>query len=160
VIETVRWEDVCKAERGYTFVDRYEDGVRFLIKRGGASLCAYVGIPENHPLADHSYELLPLHCHGGLTFGDKGDGEMFPAGFFWYGWDYAHCGDRSCYDDDEEMRAAIGMPIRIERDETRWTPELVEKDVWLALSQFRDLMKLTESVADRAQKQRMEGGKK
>ena len=146
----VTWEDVCKADRGFTFVDRFDDGLRFLIKRGGASLCAYVGVPETHPLANHSYELLPVRCHGGLTFAAKGDGKWFPAGFFWYGWDFAHCGDRSCYDDYAEMYAKIGMPIKEGREDVRWTPELVEEDCWLTLSQFRDLMKLTEAVADRA----------
>lgn len=148
----VTWEDVCKAERGFVFVDRFDEGVRFRITRGGASVCAYLGVPEDHPLAGHSYDLLPLECHGGLTFAGKGDGKWFPTGFFWYGWDYAHCGDRSCYDDDPALHSKINMPIREGQDEIRWTPELVDKDSWLTIMRFRDLMKLTEAVAERTKR--------
>lgn len=34
-----------------------------------------------------------LRCHGGLTFGDEGDDEYRPKGWWWFGFDCAHSGD-------------------------------------------------------------------
>src|SRR5688572_17088313 len=92
------WDAVVSAPVGHIFEDRHEDGVRFLIMRGPAALCAYVGVPDSHPLAGQSYDDMPIQCHGGLTYGDNG-GDKWPKGWYWYGWDYAHSGDRSVYTD-------------------------------------------------------------
>lgn len=69
-------------------------------------MCAYVHIPNEHPLAklftekDDNYieEDLSAYisCHGGVTYSssyfsyEDGDSEGY-----WFGWDYAHAGDYS-----------------------------------------------------------------
>jgi hypothetical protein len=126
--------ETCKAAKtGTIFLDRFDEGVRFLIMRGPCSLCAYLGIPEAHPLAGKSYDDLPVQCHGGLTFAGKSSGS-FPEGFFWYGWDYAHCGDQAMYDSGRT-------------GETAWDVAMVEDDSWSAIYEFKKLVKLAESIA-------------
>jgi hypothetical protein len=136
------WGEVVAAPVGHIFVDRHEDGVRFLIMRGPAALCAYVGIPESHPLAGHSYDDVPLQCHGGLTFAAKGE-KMWHAGWYWYGWDYGHAGDRSVYSDLHPLQGFADF----ERTETRWTPKMVDEDAWDALYGFKKLARLAEKTA-------------
>jgi hypothetical protein len=53
--------------------------------------CAYLGVPKTHWLADMSD--LNFDCHFGVTFSGEGDGRIRPAGWYWYGWDYAHFTD-------------------------------------------------------------------
>ena len=92
----MNWEELKQKEVGAILHDEFDEGLRFIIMRGPASLCAYVGVPLDHPLAGHSYGDLPMEAHGGLTYADKGEGK-WPEGFFWYGWDYAHYGDYAFY---------------------------------------------------------------
>lgn len=114
--------------------DWIEDGVRCLIMRGPASFCAYLGVPTAHPLAGFDYDSLPLDCHGGLTFAAKGNGKNHPDDWYWYGWDYAHAGDRTTYD----------LPrFSTERD---WFDEEVEKEVELVLYDFKRLVRLAEKI--------------
>jgi hypothetical protein len=131
------WEQVAADETGTVYVDRFEEGLRFIIMRGPCSLCAYVGLPVAHPLAGMSYDDLPVNCHGGLTFSREGGVSNFPAGFWWYGWDYAHCDDRAFYD---RSRLARG-------DEKEWGVREVESDSWGALYDFRKLVKLSEVIS-------------
>lgn len=137
-LANVSWADVVAAESGHVFLDKFEDGLRFIIMRGPASICAYVGVPESHPLAGHSYEDLPVQAHGGLTFSDKG-GKSWPEGFWWYGWDYAHSGDFCTYDETRTYKT--------NREEKKWTPSEVEADSWSAIYDFKHLLKLAESIA-------------
>lgn len=44
------WEELVKMESGTILEDWYDDGVRCLIIRGPSSLCAYLGVPLDHPL--------------------------------------------------------------------------------------------------------------
>ena len=76
------FEEMAKDEVGTIYVDSYIEGVRYLIIRGLASLCAYVGIPEQHPLAGQGDDLIDLDVHGGLTFCGVGDGAHMPKE--WY----------------------------------------------------------------------------
>jgi hypothetical protein len=76
--------------------DFEQDGVRCLVVDGGIGLCAYVGVPEGHPIAGKECDdeaLRDLEVHGGLTFAGEGDGKYRPTGWYWYGWDDAHAGD-------------------------------------------------------------------
>lgn len=133
------FEDVAAAESGHVFCDEFDEGVRFIILRGPVSLCAYVGVPPSHPLAGKDYDDLPISAHGGLTYagtGVHGDGETY-----WYGWDYAHSGDRSTYDYITEGRRAMA-----ER-ETAWTPAMVYADAWEAVYEFKKLVTLAEKIA-------------
>lgn len=132
--------DLAAYPRGHVFADRFEDGVRFLIMRGGGSLTAYLGIPSEHPLAGFQYNDLPLECHGGLTFSEAGSGKERPAGFWWYGWDYAHFGDRSFYD----------LKYPWEADAKEWTVEEVEADAKQTIEGFKALARLAERIASKA----------
>jgi hypothetical protein len=105
---------------------------RALILEGGASLCAYVGIPADHPLAGRNYDDMPLECHGGLTFGDAGSKRgPWPAGWYWYGWDYAHLGDITRY--DRKYRT-------IDPDAHEWTVEEVEAEARQVMEQLKRLL--------------------
>lgn len=130
------WKDVVDAEVGKVFIDRFDEGLRFIVLRGPAALCAYVGVPLSHPLAGHSYEDLPIECHGGLTYANSGGGDrsFLPADFFWYGWDYAHCYDKSTYD-------GVG------REGKEWLSQDVDAEAWTPLYQFRKLMRVAEAIA-------------
>ena len=128
------WAEVVNAEQGHIFDDYYEEGVRVIIVRGPACLCVYCGIPEDHPLAGFSYDDIPLSCHGGLTFSDKGDGKYRPTGFYWYGWDYGHAGDMSTYDGT------------IFPNGEKWTAKKVKADIYWSVVEFKKLMKLAEDI--------------
>lgn len=137
------FEDVVNAEAGFAFLDEFEDGIRFVILRGPASLCAYVGVSPSHPLAGWDYDDLPISAHGDLTYagtGVYGDGETY-----WYGWDYTHSGDYSTYYDE---RPLSGFPR--DRNETKWTPAMVYDDSWEARWEFKRLVGLAEKIARRA----------
>ena len=128
-----------KDESGKIYVDRFEDGLRFIIRRGPSSINAYIGVPTVHPLAGHSYNDLPIRAHGGLTFSGEGkDGNRFPAGFWWYGWDYSHCDDLCFYDLKDGDYS---------KSDKAWTVEEIEKDSWETLYDFKALLKLSEAIA-------------
>jgi hypothetical protein len=122
---------------GTVYYDYFDDGARVMIKRGPASINCYLGVPLSHPLAGFSYEDLPVQCHGGLTYSNPGSGD-FPADFFWYGYDYAHCDDASFYD--------LEHPHDRESSK-QWTPEDVKNDSWDATYSIRKLMRLAEAIA-------------
>lgn len=136
-INEFTWEDVVSASPGDVFVDRMEDGVRFVILRGPFHLCAYVGVPMDHPLAGFDYEAIPLRCHGGLTYGDSGTDRPLPAGRYWYGWDYGHCGDYSIH-----AGKLLG-----ESGGKRWGVKDVDSDSWSAIYGFITLVRLAEAIA-------------
>ena len=150
-IDTVAaWQQVVDAKPGTILLDRFDEGLRFLIIRGPFNLCAYVGVPETHPLANHNYDNLPVECHGGLTFAELGGqkGEIWPKGFFWYGWDYGHCDDYSVrlYHDDPAFADLAAMREK----HKKWTVADVDKDSWNALWDFKKLAKLAEVIHSRA----------
>lgn len=136
------WEEIKATPVGTILYDEFDEGIRFIIMRGTACLCAYIGIPLDHPLANKSYDDLPVSAHGGLTFANKGDGEIRPKEFFWYGWDYGHSGDYCFYGDD--------MPTFRNLDEKKWLIEDVIKDSWGTKYDFKKLMKLAESIKNNA----------
>ena len=82
--------------------DYYDKGVRILIlNTHGMHFCVYVGVPKDHPLAGFDYDVIPLNCRGGLTFGKEGTkrkDDIYPSGYYWYGWDYGHLGDYTHFD--------------------------------------------------------------
>lgn len=137
--KVVTFEEARAAKTGTIFIDRWDDGLRFVVLSGPVALCAYIGVPVAHPLAGHSYEILPVEAHGGLTYAGE-DMKELPSEMYWYGWDYAHCGDFCFYDSEDGSHAK----------DKRWTPSEVDGDSWLTISQFHKLVKLTETVARRA----------
>lgn len=131
---TKTFAELAADPRGTVYHEEACETSRFLIVRGGASLCAYVGIPLAHPLAGKNEDALPLECHGGLTFSDKGNGRWGRLeGYWWYGWDYAHGGDRSFY--------SLSYPrMAVDRDEREWTVPMVLKDCQKTLEQFAKMV--------------------
>jgi len=123
-------------------LDWFENGIRRLILNiRGSHFAQYLGIPLEHPLAGFGYEEIPLECHGGLTFGEEGDGKNYPKGFYWYGWDYAHSGDYSYYG----KKTAEKFPQR--NDEKDWTLKEVVDDGNFAFYNFEELIKLAEKIS-------------
>ena len=133
------WEQLSKQEVGAILHDVFEEGVRFIVMRGPATLCAYVGIPLEHPLAGFDYDDLTVRAHGGLTFARKGE-SAWPKDFYWYGWDYGHAGDCSFYDD-----RFIGTDLENKTDK-KWLVEDVVKDSWETIYDFRRLAQLAEKI--------------
>lgn len=132
---TKTFAEIAADPRGTVYHEEDCETFQFLIIRGGASLCAYVGVPLDHPLAGKPYDDFPLDCHGGLTFSDKGDGGWgHLEGYWWYGWDYAHLGDRSFYD----SRLKLNIPAFPGQRE--WTVSMVLKDCQETLEQFAKMV--------------------
>lgn len=129
---------------GKIYIDRFEENVRVLIMRGPCSLCAYLGIPIDHPLAGNNYDHLNISCNGGLTFGQESPkrrkGTEWPQGYYWYGWDYAHCGDLSFYD-----LKPSGIPD-YKATNKPWTVAEVEKEIWLAVYHMKKMMTIAENA--------------
>jgi len=126
---------------GFIYVDfTLDEGTpyvrRGLIQESTASLTAYVGVLIDHPLAGQDYNEFLLDVHGGLTFGQPGDGQYRPAGWYWYGWDYAHFSDLSKL--DLKYLLSAGELTMIPKHD--WTiPEVLEH-LNDALRQLRGLM--------------------
>lgn len=134
------WDKAATELASGTIVrDWVEDGLRCIIMRGPASFNAYIGLPESHPLAGKDYDNIPVDCHGGLTFSQKGDGP-FPVGYWWYGWDYTHLGDRSFYDLTMKDYPKFGEL------ETAWTIKMIKENMWSTLYDFKKLIKLVEEI--------------
>ena len=144
------WEDLNALKSGTIIHDIFDEGVRFLVMRGPASLCAYVGIPVKHPLAGFDYNDLPnVDAHGGLTFASLGSKESsWPEEFYWYGWDYGHSRDYNFYNDDPSMKA-LGFN---HSDEKKWLLEDVISDSWSAINDFKTLIKFAEGVIAKEEK--------
>jgi hypothetical protein len=138
------FEEIAADESGTVYEDGYENGVRFLIMRGPGSLCAYMGVPNDHPMAGFGYDDLPgMEVHGGLTYSSEGKaGTSWPEGWFWYGWDYSHSGDKSFYDLREDL-------FRRGNDDRAWTVADVRKQIWSATYDFAKLCRLSEDLLRR-----------
>jgi len=87
-------------------------GFVFKIIDYGSHPCAYVGCPLDHPIA--TSDGFNVDCHGGLTFAQLGDGELFDDELYWVGWDYAHDGDFFLHY-DSNLNPIEGLPGR------KWT---------------------------------------
>lgn len=128
---------------GTIYIDRWDEGVRFVVLRGPSALCAYIGVPVGHPLAGHSYNDLPVNAHGGLTYAGSGVTGLEDAGLYWYGWDYGHAGDRLLFSLDSRFST-------LHMGDEEWTPSAVDSDSWEVLYDFHGLMRLAESIATRS----------
>jgi hypothetical protein len=122
------FEECAKDALGTVYADIQLDDVRVLIMRGPASVNAYLGFREGHPWYGKEYEDIEgiVECHGGLTYSGK-DERVWPAGYWWIGWDYAHAGDVNFYDIDPviaNLRANIRHPIW-SFQEVAWTPAMI-----------------------------------
>lgn len=146
------WPEIVQAPPNTVYIDREEEKLRFVVLRGFSSLCAYVGIPELHPLAWRDYDSLTVSCHGGLSYGNIGGRGPLPKGYFWYGWDYAHYQDAFCFPmtservlneifEDRPFSSVGFMDI----PETHWVVEMVDEDSVETLEDFRALMEKAEA---------------
>lgn len=123
-----------------TVSDKHQEGIRVLVKSvRGSHFCVYLGVPSAHPAAGLPYDDVSINCHGGLTFAGEGDGKFMPKGYYWYGYDYAHAGDKLERD----------MPDFGDRDEHRWTLDEVLQDAWGAVYDLKHFMASAEKIAER-----------
>ena len=137
--ENISWEELIQLKPGTILKDWFDEGVRCLILKGPASLCVYLGVPLEHPLANKEYDDIPINCHCGLTFSSKGDGEYRPKEYYWYGWDYSHSGDYCFYYDTTPLTTFK------KSDDKKWLLKDVEDDMWEAVYNFKKLMRLVEN---------------
>jgi hypothetical protein len=131
------FEEMAQDESGTIYEDGYESGVRYIIMRGPVALCAYLGVPLDHPLANQPYDDIPLRVHGGLTFGEEGK-KPWPEGWFWYGWDYGHAGDKAFYYSGDSVWGDLGGK--------EWTIPEVKDEIWWVALDFKRLMRLVERL--------------
>jgi hypothetical protein len=129
--------DISEIPYGTILRDWYDDGVRVVIVRANISMNVYLGVPSGHPLAGHSYDLLSLACHGGLTFSREGDDEYLPKGYYWYGYDYAHAGDYCWY--------PSGSPDFME-NEKKWSLGEIVNDTHTSIYDFKKFVRLAEEI--------------
>jgi hypothetical protein len=133
-----QWAKLLTDEVGTIYEDFRDGPLRVIIKKGPASLCAYFGIPEDHPLALYDYQDFEPHidCHGGLTFSHKGDDKLLPKGHYWFGIDYSHYGDYAFFYDT----LPDALPGPSWKNGHKWTPEDVKADILSVQQQFKELM--------------------
>jgi hypothetical protein len=86
---------------------------------------AYVGVPASHFLAD--MENLQFPCHWVITFRALGGDGLRPAGFFWFGWDYGHSGDRITL--PPELMAQLPPALSSFSKGKVWSLEEIEHDL-------------------------------
>lgn len=142
---------------GQIFFDQLLVGTPFrgLILQGFAGMCAYVGVPRDHWIADMAG--LHFECHGPVTYRGEGDGDIRPAGWYWYGWDYQHAGDKLSI--DEEFLKML-PPDMVEHLKTfwssgkEWTLAEVEQDLIDAAVQLMEVLnvntRITADILDSA----------
>lgn len=115
-----------------------------LVIRGMFGFCAYLGVPVDHWLAD--LETLEFPCHHDITFRGRGDGEVRPSGYFWYGWDYSHYGDAV----DLPSEITADMPEHLRNFFTagkRWTLDEVTLDMIDAAVHLKGALDSAENLA-------------
>jgi len=134
------WDELREQAVGTILHDEFIKGIRFIVMCGPVSLCGYVGIPLDHPLAGHGYDDLPIEAHGGLTFSST-PRDSWPEGYYWYGWDYAHSGDYCFYYDKPPLVGEFDH-----QREHKWLVKEVVKDSWGTLYDFEKLMRFAESI--------------
>ena len=126
------WEELKAATPGTIYHDEVRGGVRELVMRGPVALAAYAGVPLDSKLAKiANYDHIDVPAHGGLTFGRVAD-NFHPAGWYWYGWDYAHLGDQLLFDTVTNLTSP---------DYKRWLPGMVIKDSQRTWRAFRKLLR-------------------
>jgi hypothetical protein len=148
--------------RDFTFGERLFDhidlgsGLRALVLRGPFCFCAYVGVQADHTLA--GLEEFDFECHWGITWKSWGDDEFLPAGWYWWGWDYGHAGDRmdlpemppefkELFDELDELLASEGIVKRAPKD---WTVEEVTQDALDVLVTLREQLAHSAQLAQLA----------
>ena len=115
--------------------EQYNGYEYFIVYVDGLWYCAYVIIPEGHPLFEVHYDNIEnIETHGGFTFADH---HRLAENQWCIGWDYAHIGDYMPIFGDyrDEMEDGFGMPPH------HWTPEEIEDDCKDVIGQLNDRYK-------------------
>lgn len=128
----ITFEDVKNMQPWAVIRDYFDEWVRCLLLRWPCSICMYIWIPNEHPLAKKNYDDLPINCHWWLTF--SWNIERLQSNFYWYWWDYGHSWDYIFYD----------SPFNTDNAK-KWTPEDVINDSWNTIYDFKKLMRLMEN---------------
>lgn len=137
--EAMTFEELAKVPVQTILADYYDEGLRVLILRGPASVNAYIGIPSEHPLAGFGYDDISfISAHGGLTFAKEGNGDAWPKGYYWYGLDYAHAGDKSFFDLQYNFKSGL--------HNKEWTVPMVKQDIWSTLYDLKKMMVFAENI--------------
>jgi len=122
------WNELLEMEVGTILVNYVtKDNINVLIVRSSCSICAYLGVSDGHLLDGMDYDDIRISCHGGLTYCTKGNGDLFPKGYYFFGWDYAHLGDAVFYNSE----------IKNDSDQ-KWLLDDVITDVATAVVDFRE----------------------
>jgi hypothetical protein len=99
-------------------------GYDYMIISYGTHPCAYVAIPENHPLYEQALDDIPdFGAHCGLSFCDHF--HRF-GNRFCIGWDYAHFGDYNGYSEAQFTR------------ERKWTTVAILAEVKSVIDQMNE----------------------
>lgn len=141
-------EMVYKKENTREILDKgcYK-GYKYVIISYGTHPCAYVKVPKGHKYYGVGYDdAKGINVHGGLTYCQdvlhfdmpiviKLFGKVLftitpkQRKSWWFGWDYAHCGDY--------IESVIEMPKMFARDYSkakRWTVDEMRYDVKMAIA--------------------------
>jgi hypothetical protein len=133
-----------------TVIENFEvEGIRVLVMRGPASLCAYVGVPENHFFTRFNYDEIPLECHGGLSFSNFDETGLRPKGYYWFGWDYAHFMDAITFKYEEPLLSLMketGLSLSHGKE---WTIEEVKKEATTVAYQLSELIRFYEKIEEK-----------
>ena len=127
---------------------------RGLILQGFAGYCAYIGVPQEHWLAD--MEELEFVCHYGITFRGPGGDGIRPEGWYWYGWDYQHSGDKRFFPAEflevvpEELKAHL-------TGGKEWTVAEIEQDIMDAAMALLDALQAANGAVEKALPRRITG---
>jgi len=121
--------------------------LRGLVLRGPYSWCAYVGAPSDHFLSD--FRDLYFKCHFGWNYDGPGDGNGLPAGYYWWGWDYAHFSDLHLPADPlpVEMQAIFDRQYRRRPAPKDWTCDEVHEHVLDVIIELRSAIQNNERLA-------------
>lgn len=82
--------------------------------------CGYVGLPHGHKYYKALYDVIPVDCHGGLTYGESELHGQDDKNIYWIGFDCGHCCDgydaektKEYYGDDKETMELVNVRERI-----------------------------------------------
>lgn len=110
-------------------------GFEYYILNLGTHPTAYVQIPKGHPCFELYRDSINIYVHGGLTYAKKylviNNNEPIKGWFI--GWDYAHYGDYTGFD---EM-----YPIEFRAGGKKWTTKEIQEDVFEVCKQLKEMEK-------------------
>lgn len=134
-----------------------ETQLRVLVVRGPLSFCAYLGVPNGHPLSGME-DLQLAHGH---NFQQHGSAEtIWPEGWYWWGWDYAGSGSQISLADAENLRLPPELLEIFEKGIARatsfdgrsvknWTVDEVIEDVFDVLVDLKQKMQVAQAASSR-----------